>query len=108
MPQIILGNSVFNTKKDANEYFRKILHGGQIGAPIPEPARAADFEHSSELFTDDHYRPRLANRALADDWRRFHHGLAHIRIVSAAANIAHNRDGLPNPKDRQLSFTDLL
>ena len=72
-------------------------------------ARISDFEQSdAAVEPDDHYRLRLVNRKLAEDWRRFHHQLAHIRLVDKAENIAHARDGLPNPRDGQLAFADLL
>jgi hypothetical protein len=73
-------------------------------------ARARDFSHGATCLIEwpDDPRGRLADRELAEDWRRFHHTHAHIRLVSHPANIARARDGIPNPKDRQLSLKDLL
>lgn len=74
-------------------------------------ARGRDFPQSATILTewpDDPHRQRLANRGLAEDWRRFHHLHAHIRLVSRTENMARAREGRPNPKDMQLSLTDLL
>jgi hypothetical protein len=74
-------------------------------------ARAGDFPQSAACFAylpRDPHRPRLINRELAEDWRRFHHKHAHVRLVCRAANMARAREGRPNPKDKQVSFTSLL
>jgi hypothetical protein len=47
-------------------------------------------------------RPRFTDRGLAARWRAFHHKLAHIRLVSAKANLTNARAGMPDPKDKQL------
>jgi Protein of unknown function (DUF3223) len=74
-------------------------------------ARARAFKHSSTLlkaWPDDPYRDRLADRELAEDWRRFHHHFAAIRIISIQANLTQNQGGKRNPKNRQLDLADLL
>jgi Protein of unknown function (DUF3223) len=67
-------------------------------------ARADEFTYCRFCHEPygDRYRPRLADRGLAERWRTYHHTLANIRLVSKTANLSTSRVGMPNPKDRQL------
>ena len=51
---------------------------------------------------DNQYQPKLADRALADEWRSYHHKLAVIRIVEKGANLKRAHEGKVKGKDRQL------
>lgn len=60
-------------------------------------------------FVDDHadnqYGPRMRDRALAEAWRTYHHELAAIRVVAAAANRAAAAKSKVRKADRQLRLT---
>jgi hypothetical protein len=46
----------------------------------------------------------MADRDLATRWRRFHHKLAHLRVISSKANQAAARTHTARPEDRQLKL----
>lgn len=54
--------------------------------------------------TDNQYVPRLADRALADDWRKFHHKHAVIRVVAAAVNLRTATASKVRKADKQLKL----
>jgi hypothetical protein len=53
---------------------------------------------------DHQIMQRLADRALAEDWRAFHHKLANIRVVKAYENTARAGQARVREKDRQLQL----
>jgi hypothetical protein len=58
-----------------------------------------------ELITppaDNQYQPLLADRALAERWRQYHHELAVIRIVARGENLTRGHEGKVKKKDQQL------
>jgi hypothetical protein len=46
----------------------------------------------------------MADLDLATRWRRFHHELAHVRVISAVANLAEARKHMARPEDKQLKL----
>lgn len=59
-----------------------------------------------EPSIDNQYGRKLCDRTLAADWRAFHHGLAHLRIISADEDRHHAKMAMPNAMDRQLTLKD--
>jgi hypothetical protein len=53
---------------------------------------------------DNQYEGRLADRALASEWRDFHHKEAAIRVVARRANLARAHEGRVKRKDAQLKL----
>jgi hypothetical protein len=62
---------------------------------------AADFVDD---HTDNQHGPQMRDRALADAWQNYHHKLAAIRVVSAAANRARAALSKVRKADRQLQL----
>jgi Protein of unknown function (DUF3223) len=52
--------------------------------------------------SDNQYQPLLRDRALADEWRAYHHKLALIRIVQKGVNLKKAHEGKAKKKDKQL------
>jgi hypothetical protein len=46
----------------------------------------------------------MADRDLSARWRRFHHKLAHLRVISSKANRAASNAYTARPEDRQLKL----
>jgi hypothetical protein len=57
-----------------------------------------------EPSADHQIVQRLADRALAEDWRAYHHKLAVIRVVKAYENTARAGQARVREKDRQLQL----
>ena len=59
---------------------------------------------SEDMLTppaDNQFGRTLVDRALAEEWRAYHHRLAHLRITAARANLARSEDRA-KASDRQL------
>jgi hypothetical protein len=52
--------------------------------------------------TDNQYEPRIADPALAEAWRAYHHKLAVIRLVAKSPHLALSHQGKVKEKDKQL------
>jgi hypothetical protein len=61
------------------------------------------FEHVTKP-RDNQYQPELADPALAEAWRAFHHREASLRIVAAEANLRTAAAARPRKADRQLNL----
>jgi Protein of unknown function (DUF3223) len=63
------------------------------------------IELNDELLAplvDQQFGRPLADRQLAEQWRHFHHSLAHIQIVTGEVNLRSAHLARPRPSDRQL------
>jgi hypothetical protein len=54
---------------------------------------------------DNQYQPTLSDRALANEWRSYHHDLAVIRIVARTVNLSGAANGKVKKRDRQIDLT---
>jgi hypothetical protein len=57
-----------------------------------------------ESFGQSDGKHLMADRDLSARWRRFHHKLAHVRLISSEANRAAGRAHMARPEDRQLKL----
>jgi Protein of unknown function (DUF3223) len=67
--------------------------------------RARKVDPAKDLLSppaDNQIGRTLCDRALAHDWRVFHHQLANLRIVAADENIRRAKMAMPRAIDRQL------
>ncbi len=68
---------------------------------------AREIDPSKDFVTfgaDDSYEPRLVDRSLAKAWRKYHHKLAAIRVVSEHERRSTANRGKVRPRDRQLDL----